>query len=122
MKSEKATAGYRVITGEDGNRYRFYCDRSGALGCETSVIHAAKPDEELHIAWQTEGRRYFNRCKRCGSWVIDTMYNADVLECVDCTPWEEEPRYCSQCGTKIQGDEVKCKACGASLRYGGEES
>lgn len=122
MKTDKVTASYRVIAGVDGNRYRFYCDRSGALGCETSVIHAAKPDEELLIAWKTEGRKHFNQCERCGSWVIDAMYNADVLECVDCTPWEEEPRYCSRCGTKVQGDESKCRACGAALQYGGEET
>ena len=121
MKNGKDTAGYRVVAENGGNRYKFYCDRSGALGCTTDVIRAAAPEQELYIAWESQGKQHFNRCKRCGSWVIDAMYNADVLECVDCTPWEEAPRYCSKCGTRAREDDVLCRTCGSRIQYGGEE-
>ena len=120
MKHEKGTAGYRVIADVGGNRYKFYCDRSGALGCTTGVIRAFSPDEELRIAWETEGKQHFNRCKRCGNWVVDVMYNADVLECVDCTPWEDRIRFCSHCGEPVKDDALCCEKCGAQVRYGGD--
>jgi DNA-directed RNA polymerase subunit RPC12/RpoP len=120
MKHEKGTAGYRVIADVGGNRYKFYCDRSGALGCTTGIIRASSPDEELRIAWETEGRQHFNRCKKCGSWVVDVMYNADVLECVDCTPWEDRTRFCSHCGARVADDALSCTSCGAKVRYGGD--
>ena len=117
---DKTTAGYRVIADLGGNRYKFYCDRSGALGCTTGIIRGASPGEELQLAWEREGRQHFNRCKRCGSWVIDAMYNADVLECVDCTPWEEAARFCSQCGTPAKEEDVRCTKCGSRIHYGGD--
>ena len=41
-----------------------------------------------------KGRRAkFNPCGRCGRWVSDVMYNADVHECVACAPWENLPHF-----------------------------
>lgn len=53
------------------------------------------------MAWEQEGKQHFNQCRRCGRWVSDVMYNADVLECVGCTPWENVPKYCARCGKKL---------------------
>ncbi len=117
LDSKQTTAAYRVISDAGGNRYRFFCDLSGALGCTTSPVRAGSPREELLLAWQ-EGRRHFNHCPRCGRWVCDAMYNADVLECVDCAPWEERPRFCCKCGTPISGPDTYCRQCGARLQYG----
>lgn len=76
------------------------------------------PQEELMVAWKTEGRQYFNQCHRCGKWVIDVMYNADVGECVQCTPWEEQsPRYCKHCGAEVQPGKAVCMVCQKSLTY-----
>lgn len=115
---KKQTANYKVIVGEHANRYRFFCDLSGAVGCTTRPLQAPTPEEELRLAWE-EGRRAFNQCQRCGKWVCDAMYNADVLECVQCTPWEDPPAYCHQCGQKLSQPDDRCARCGAQLRYEG---
>jgi len=73
-------------------------------------------EEEVLLAWE-EGKNYFNHCHKCGRWVSDVMYNPDVCECVDCVPWEENPRYCSQCGVKIPMNTTFCSECGTRLRY-----
>ena len=44
---EKKTAAYKITPETGGNRYRFYCDVSGALVCITSPYHADTPEEEL---------------------------------------------------------------------------
>lgn len=40
------------------------------------------------------------------------MYNADVLECVDCAPWQVDPIYCSECGAKVKSGDFLCSECG----------
>ena len=116
---EKITAAYRKIINPNGNQYSFYCDLSGALVCTTQDVFADSEEEELLIAWKSEGEQHFNRCHKCGKWVVDVMYNAEVLECVSCAPYEEEPQYCKSCGAKIVNVSKKCPVCGMPLVYEG---
>lgn len=116
--NDHKTARYRIIADAGGNRYRFYCDASGMAVCTTKPIRADTREEELRLAWETEGRQYFNRCTKCGRWISDKMYNADVLQCVDCAPWQNKPNYCAHCGEKITDSDVFCRKCGVRLRYG----
>lgn len=111
-------AAYRVIQDGGGLRFRFFCEASGAALCTTGIIPARPLDRALDYAWETEGRAHFNLCHRCGRWVADVMYNADTLECVDCSPWEEEPAFCPQCGARVASRDEFCGRCGARLRYG----
>ena len=111
-------AAYRVIQDGGGLRFRFFCEASGAALCTTGVISGSPPDRALDYAWETEGRAHFNLCHRCGRWVADVMYNADTLECVDCSPWEEEPAFCPQCGARVASREAFCGRCSSRLRYG----
>ena len=115
---DHATAKYRVIADSEGSRYRFFCDVSGMALCTTAPIRGDTQEEELKTAWETEGRQHFNRCSKCGKWVSDPMYNADMLQCVDCAPWQEKPNYCSHCGKPISPSARYCNACGMRLRYG----
>lgn len=117
-KKVPVTASYRVIADAGGNRYRFFCDVSGAAVCITRPIRADTPEEALMLAWETEGRKQFNQCHKCGKWVSDVMYNADVLQCVDCAPWENKPRFCQKCGSKVSASDTFCRKCGARLQYG----
>lgn len=119
-QQKNKTATYRIITDEDGRRrYRFFCDISGAVGCTTKPQGGKASEQELMSAWESEGRECFNHCHKCGKWVSDVMYNADVLECVFCAPWEDKPKYCPHCGEAVSGEENKCKRCGSHLRYQG---
>ena len=34
--------------------------------------------------------KHFNKCKKCGKWVIDSLFNPEKLECVVCSPWETD--------------------------------
>ena len=117
----KPTASYKLIADAGGNRYQFFCDLSGALACTTEPIRADTPEEALMIAWKREGRQHFNQCHKCGRWVSDVMYNADVMECVDCAPWENVPKFCPQCGKRLASPERFCSKCGAKLLYEGSE-
>ena len=117
----KKTATYKVITGASGNRYCFFCDLSGALVYTTKLYHGISSEQELTQAWENEANAVFNRCKKCGKWVSDVMYNADVLECVGCAPWQEFPNFCSQCGKRLSSPERFCPGCGAKLLYEGGE-
>lgn len=108
---------YRIVTEPKGNRYHFFCEASGALGCTTNPTRAQSPEEELRLAWMMEGRQQFNLCHKCGRWVIDAMFNADVLQCVDCAPWENRPKFCSRCGCVVSMEDSFCRKCGAKLRY-----
>lgn len=123
-KEMRKTAGFTITACEAGHRYSFYCDASGALACTTKAYRAASPEQELQLAWETEGRQHFNQCHRCGRWVVDVAFNPDVLECVSCAPFEEEPRYCKFCGTRIRSPGRTCPVCGKLLYYeggGGED-
>ncbi len=110
-------AAYEIINNSDGRQYKFFCEISGARVFTTGPIVAETSDEELRIAWN-EAKDKFNRCSRCGKWVCNAMYNADTLCCVDCSPWENPPNFCSHCGTKIPTREEFCRKCGSRLRYG----
>ena len=115
---EHATAKYRIIADSGGSRYRFFCDVSGMVLCTTKPVREDTQEEELKMAWELEGKQHFNRCAKCGRWVSDPMYNADMLQCVDCAPWQEKPNYCTHCGKKLSGNDRFCEACGTRLRYG----
>ena len=117
----KPTASYKLIADAGGNRYQFFCDLSGALACTTEPIRADTSEEALMIAWKREGRQHFNQCHKCGRWVSDVMYNADVMECVDCAPWENVPKFCPQCSKRLSSPERFCSKCGAKLLYEGSE-
>jgi len=114
----RKTASFRVLPEAGGTRYQFFCTLSGAHACTTQPIHGESPERALEIAWETEGKQHFNFCSKCGNWVIDAMYNVEVLECVDCSPYEGIPHYCKTCGSKVKttGNNL-CSKCGASLAY-----
>lgn len=114
MRDSK-TATYQVINDSGGNRYRFFCDMSGALGCTTGVYAAETPEKERMRAWEKEGKEHFNRCERCGRWVIDAMYNVDAFQCVDCAPWTEKLRFCPHCGVRTVDNAEYCFSCGKRL-------
>lgn len=109
---------YKKISLPKGNKYRFYCSLSGALVCETEVICMESDTAELEFAWEEIGKRHFNQCHKCGKWVSNVMFNADVLQCVDCAPWENQPNFCSRCGCRVSIEDIFCKKCGIRLRYG----
>ena len=117
----KTTAKYKIVPEVSGNRYYFFCDISGALICITKPYKANSPEKELSLAWEFEGKEHFNKCHKCGNWVTNVMYNADVLECVDCAPWESKPNFCKFCGEAVTGDEDICLSCGEHLRYQGSD-
>ena len=114
-------ARYSIIKEETGNRYRFYCEASGGALCTTHPIRAETPEQELSLAWETEGKKYFNRCRKCGKWVCNAMTNADTLECVDCSPWKNPPKFCSSCGKEVEPMSLYCTECGIRLKIGGGE-
>jgi len=116
----KKVASYKAATDRGGYRFLFYCDISGAHVCTTSEIYFADTQEAaLLSAWEAEGRAHFNQCHKCGKWVIDAAFNAEVLECVECAPYEAEPKYCKFCGQKIAVPAKACPACGRKLLYEG---
>lgn len=116
---ECKTAKYKQVTDGDGYRFIFYCDASDAHICTTTEIYQGSAREALLAAWEAEGRRHFNKCHRCGKWVMDAVYNAEVLECVECAPYEAEPKFCKNCGVKVQVSATVCTACGKQLIYWG---
>ena len=116
--TEKNVARHKLLTDSSGYRFLFYCDVSGAHVCTTKeVYHADTPEAALLSAWEAEGRRHFNRCHKCGKWVIDAVYNAEVLECVACAPYETEPQFCKNCGARVQASIRHCQSCGKKLIY-----
>ncbi|MBE6542424.1 MAG: hypothetical protein E7672_08265 [Ruminococcaceae bacterium] len=117
--AKKKTSAYKIISDSGGNRYKFYCDLSGALVCTTNTYCESTPEAELEAAWEAEGKKNFNFCHKCGKWVIEAMYNADALECVECAPWENTPEYCKFCGGKVSVSDAVCPKCGEKLIYGG---
>ena len=119
ISMSRKIANFRVLLDREGIRYQFFCALSGALVCTTRAFHADASEEALISAWETEGKKHFNHCSKCGNWVIDAMYNVDVLECVDCAPYETTPLYCKACGTKVTEKADRCSCCGAALTYRG---
>ena len=116
------TARYKIIAGTEGNRYQFFCELSGALVCTSEPVLLDSSEQELRFAWESEGKKQFNRCHRCGKWVCDVVYNVETLECVECSPWEDDPAYCPHCGEKVHGGDVFCQKCKNRLKYGCDES
>lgn len=119
MGEHRKTAAYKIASDFEGNRYKFYCDLSGAFVCITMPYKADTPEKELELAWENEGKRYFNYCNKCGKWVIDVAYNPDVFECTDCAPFENEISYCKFCGAKVNDNVRFCPACNKKLHYEG---
>ena len=117
---QNKTARYKLITdGEGKMRFQFFCDLSGALEYTSKPVKKGS-DKELEKVWATEAREQFNHCGKCGRWVNTVMFNAEVLECVSCAPWEDAPKFCPHCGKKTEGNTGnKCEGCGLSLRYEG---
>ena len=111
---------YRIIKEGNGNRYRFFCESSGGAVCTTLPVKAEAPDDELMLAWESEGKHHFNKCGKCGKWVCNAMTNADTLQCVNCSPWENPPRFCTFCGKEIVKPSLFCDECGKKLMYGGD--
>lgn len=109
------TADYKIKYEEKGHRYQFICGLSEAVACTTKLFDTDVSEHELLNAWESEGRKCFNKCQKCGKWVIDAMYNVDVLQCVDCAPWQEKPIYCSNCGEAVDSCEKICSKCGKPL-------
>ena len=111
-------AGYKCYRHPEGIGFHFYCQLSGAHVCTTRPIPTEDENEALLLAWETEGKQEFNYCPGCGRWASDMMFNADVLMCVDCVPWEDKPRFCPRCGGSVTLDDRFCTHCGAKLHYG----
>lgn len=122
MSEMRKTASYKITAGKNGNLYKFFCDLSSALVCESAEVKGISSEEELSIAWEGYGRKHFNQCRKCGNWVADAMYNPDTLNCVRCSPIEDYPDYCPDCGAKTRDPSNFCHICGAKLFYGGELS
>lgn len=117
---EKKTANYKAVTDGGGYRFLFYCDVSDAHVHTTREIYQADAVEPaLLMAWEKEGRAYFNRCHKCGRWVMDAVYNAEVLECVECAVYEADPKFCKHCGARIVSPSKVCVSCGRKLVYEG---
>lgn len=117
---QRITAKYKTVADGGGYRFLFYCDVSDAHVCTTKEIYrGGSVEEALLAAWQAEGQGHFNRCRKCGRWVIDAVYNAEVLECVECAPYEGDPNFCKSCGQRIEAPSKICPACGKKLIYEG---
>ena len=117
MTDAAKTATYKSIADAGGGRVlRFYCDISGELLYTSPPIRAETEEQARSEAW-AEGRKRFCRCRNCGRWVSNLMFNPHTEQCVDCTPWEDLPFYCRQCGAKLARDVYpdRCPRCGALL-------
>lgn len=124
MAQAKKTAAYRAITDSGGDRsFRFYCDISGELCCVTEPIKAQTEQAALEYAWETEGKREFNHCRKRGRYISSAMFNINADLCTDCAPWEDRyPVFCHHCGVKLKEPDARCcPACGARLQVGGTE-
>lgn len=116
------TAEYRLLPAQGGNRYSFICGVTGAQLLTDRVYQADDAAQELSLARQTEGRTHFNQCSKCGRWVFDVAYNPEVLECIECAPFEKEARFCKSCGVRVPAGCRTCPACGKMLYYEGVNS
>ena len=87
MTQVRKTATYRVVTDSGGGRiFRFYCDISGELCCESKPIRADTEETALELAWEQEGKWEFNLCPKCGKYVSSAMFNVNAGLCLDCAP------------------------------------
>lgn len=122
MEQIRQTARYQVTADSGGWVFRFFCDSSGELCCVTPPIQGDTQAEALDIAWQSEGRRHFNRCDKCRRYVSSAMFNLTAGQCVDCAPWESDyPNFCHHCGIRLKDSEVCfCPVCGVRLRNTGQ--
>lgn len=113
------TADYCLLPAQGGNRYSFICGVTGARFLTDRVYQADDGVGELLLAWQAEGRMHFNQCRKCGRWVFDVAFNPEVLECIECAPFEAEARFCKSCGVRVPAGCRTCPACGKMLYYEG---
>ena len=120
MTQGTKTANYKITTDASGKVVSFYCALSGMYVCRCTVPVALADEAAVLTAWETEGRNHFDKCHKCGRWVSSVMFNADVLACVDCVPWEDSPKFCAWCGEKVKKGEEFCSRCGKKLQYGGD--
>jgi hypothetical protein len=104
------TARYEKETTVNGNRYTFFCGVSGVAVHTTGFIFADVPQAARDIAWR-EARPYFNRCKECGKWIADAVYNIEESKCVVCAPFAVTPSYCPECGSPLEKDGGECLHC-----------
>ncbi len=119
MSDNAYTANYLVTTDAVGNKtVSFFCASSGMLVYKSTPKSFANDEEAVQTAWNEEGKHHFDKCHKCGKYVSSVMYNADVLCCVDCAPWEDLPEYCKNCGEKVREGDVFCHKCGKILMYG----
>lgn len=114
----RAPATHKVFS-DGGKRVAFYCDLSGMLVYTVNILTdetatAKTPEEELQTAWE-EAKQHFNFCPKCGRNVCNEMFNADKCECVDCSPWLNQPVFCTVCGTKLMGENNYCVRCGTLI-------
>lgn len=117
---KRNTACYEALKAEDGrNRYCFFCGVTGGRFSTEQTYLEQTPQQELLAAWQREGRAHFNQCRKCGRWVFDAAYNPEVLECIECAPFELEARFCKFCGARVPVGSRTCPACGKMLYYEG---
>ena len=108
---------YQIAREGNSTIFRFFCELSGAAVFTSEPLNTDTPEETLLLIWKEKGEGLFNRCKKCGKWVCDLMYNPDVFQCVRCAPWENEPNYCVTCGAKLPTKDAYCRRCGQRLRY-----
>lgn len=116
------TAAYRLVPALNGNRYSFICGVTGAQLLTSQAYRDDSPEQELLLAWETEGRGHFNRCQKCGRWVFDVAYNPEVLECIECAAFEGVARFCKFCGARVSAESKTCRLCGKPLYYEGVEA
>lgn len=116
------TAMHRLVPTAEGNIYIFFCGVTGAQFQTRRAYKADSPEKELFLAWESEGRCHFNRCQKCRRWVFNVAYNPEVLECIECAPFEDEAKFCKFCGTHVPPFVKTCPTCKKPLYYEGVES
>lgn len=117
-QAERKRARYKVTEENGGRTFTFLCDLSGAVLRKTEPICEADPSEEYELAWSS-AKPYINSCHKCGRNVIDSLYNAETMECVKCSPWQKTPVYCADCGAKLSENDLYCAVCGKRIRREG---
>ena len=143
------TANYKAVADQAGHRFLFYCQVSGAHVCITKEIYPGQLEEALGLAWNEEGCWQFNQCRRCGKWVIDAVFNTEVLEsekkvchrfgrlsgarltvCPDCDErlsgetlfdcYKRRHSRCFDCDTVLAPGSKYCPNCGTAIQKSDE--